>query len=77
MFSQTNAIILDPFMGSGTTGVAAMRTGRRFVGIELDPEYFKIAEQRIKNAAGEFVRTEKERRAGQLSLFNNGVPHGR
>lgn len=40
-------IVLDPFMGSGTTGVACMNTGRKFIGIELDEEYFKIAENRI------------------------------
>ncbi len=37
-------------MGSGTTGVACMKTKRNFIGIELDPEYFKIAEARIKAA---------------------------
>jgi len=42
-------IVLDPFMGSGTTGVACVRTGRRFIGIEIDPGYFQIAVDRIKN----------------------------
>jgi DNA modification methylase len=42
--------ILDPFMGSGTTGVACVQTGRNFIGIEIDPGYFKIAEKRIKDA---------------------------
>jgi DNA modification methylase len=42
--------ILDPFMGSGTTGVACVNTGRRFVGIELDPGYFEIAKRRIQAA---------------------------
>jgi DNA modification methylase len=42
--------ILDPFMGSGTTGVACVQTGRNFIGIEIDEDYFKIAEQRIKEA---------------------------
>jgi len=42
--------ILDPFMGSGTTGVACVNTGRNFIGIELDENYFKIAEQRIGEA---------------------------
>jgi DNA modification methylase len=42
--------ILDPFMGSGTTGVACVQTGRNFIGIEIDPEYFAIAEKRIKDA---------------------------
>ncbi len=42
--------ICDPFMGSGTTGVAAVRMGRRFVGIEIVPEYFDIACRRIADA---------------------------
>ena len=42
--------ILDPFMGSGTTGVACIRTGRRFVGIEKEPKYFEIALKRIREA---------------------------
>lgn len=42
--------ILDPFMGSGTTGVACHLTGRNFIGIEISEEYFKIAEKRIKEA---------------------------
>ena len=42
--------ILDPFMGSGTTGKMAKQTNRNFIGIELDSEYFKIAEKRINEA---------------------------
>jgi len=42
--------ILDPFMGSGTTGVACVKLGRRFIGIELDPDYFDIACERIRKA---------------------------
>jgi len=41
-------MVLDPFMGSGTTGVACVRTGRKFVGIEIKPEYYKIAKQRVQ-----------------------------
>jgi site-specific DNA-methyltransferase (adenine-specific) len=48
--------ILDPFMGSGTTGVAAIRAGKRFVGIEQDPVYFEYACQRIEQACRQ-VRT--------------------
>ena len=42
--------ILDPFMGSGTTGVAAVQMGRKFIGIERDPKYFEIACRRIEDA---------------------------
>ena len=42
--------ILDPFMGSGTTGVAAVQMGRQFIGIEREPEYFEIACKRIEDA---------------------------
>ena len=44
------AVCLDPFMGSGTTGVAAVQLGRRFVGIEIDPKYYDIARRRIGDA---------------------------
>ena len=40
-------LILDPFMGSGTTGVAAVSLGRKFIGIEIEPKYFEIACRRI------------------------------
>jgi len=43
-------VILDPFMGSGTTGVACVQTGRKFIGIEIEPKYFDIAVKRIKDA---------------------------
>lgn len=46
--SQKGECVLDPFMGSGTTGVACINTNRKFIGIELDEKYFKIAENRIK-----------------------------
>jgi DNA modification methylase len=42
--------ILDPFMGSGTTGVAAVQEGRKFIGIEIDENYFRIACERIERA---------------------------
>jgi DNA modification methylase len=44
-----DGLVLDPFMGSGTTGVACIRTGRRFVGIEIDAGYFEVARQRLEN----------------------------
>ena len=47
---KANGVVLDPFMGSGTTGVACARMGKRFTGIEREPQYFDIACERIENA---------------------------
>jgi len=47
LISKEGDTVLDPFAGSGTTGVACVNLNRNFIGIELDPEYFKIAEKRI------------------------------
>jgi DNA modification methylase len=47
---EPNRTILDPFMGSGTTGVAAVKLGRKFIGIEIEPKYFDIARRRISDA---------------------------
>ena len=47
--SNEGDVVLDPFLGSGTTAVAASATGRKFIGCELDEEYFKKAVERIKN----------------------------
>ena len=49
-YTKTNNSILDPFMGSGTTGVACMNLGRKFIGIELERKYFDIACERIDMA---------------------------
>lgn len=51
--SGTPETILDPFMGSGTTGVAAIQMGRKFIGIEREPKYFEIAVKRIKEAVAQ------------------------
>jgi DNA modification methylase len=49
LITPTNGVILDPFMGSGSTGIAARLNNFNFIGIELDSEYLKIAEQRINS----------------------------
>jgi site-specific DNA-methyltransferase (adenine-specific) len=49
-FLPSATTIVDPYMGSGTTGIAAAKSGRRFIGIEIDPKYFDIACKRISEA---------------------------
>ena len=51
--TPTSGVVLDPFMGSGTTGMAAVYEDRDFIGIELEPEYFDIATARIQHATDE------------------------
>jgi site-specific DNA-methyltransferase (adenine-specific) len=52
-WSNEGDLVLDPFLGSGTTGVASINTNRNFIGIEIDPDYFSFAESRIDKAKGE------------------------
>jgi DNA modification methylase len=47
--TQFGETVLDPYMGSGTTGVACLRTGRRFIGIEIDEGHFATAKRRIQD----------------------------
>jgi DNA modification methylase len=72
---STNAAgtVLDPFMGSGTTGAACMNLGRKFIGIEIEPKYFDIACERITNA----LRQERLFKAGQVRVrtFRGQPPH--
>ena len=53
LFSQPRALILDPFMGGGSTGVAAIQLGRSFIGIEREERYFQIACKRIEQAVAQ------------------------
>lgn len=57
LVTPPGGVVLDPFMGSGSTGKAAMREGFRFIGIEMDADYLAIAEARIAHEAGK--QTEK------------------
>lgn len=63
-------VVLDPFMGSGTTGVACVKLGRRFIGIEIDEGYFEIACQRIRDAyaQGDLFRSAPRERPVQTTL---------
>lgn len=54
-YSNEGDMVLDNTMGSGTTGVAAMNTNRRFIGVEMDPGYFEVAQERILTARSGFI----------------------
>ena len=69
---KTKGLVLDPFMGSGTTGVACARLGRRFIGIEIEPRYFDIACRRIEEAqrqADLFIAPAKAPKATQEAFL--------
>jgi DNA modification methylase len=71
-----NFIILDPFMGSGTTGVACAKLGRKFIGIEIEPKYFDIACRRIDEAYKQgdfFVERPKPAKQEAFPLTNKGA----
>ncbi len=65
--TKCGSIVLDPFMGSGTTGVACIETDRYFVGIELEPKYFDIAVARIKAAYREKQKPKRRDAAQKMS----------
>jgi site-specific DNA-methyltransferase (adenine-specific) len=71
-FTDPGETILDPFMGSGTTGVAAVQMGRRFIGIEREPKYFDIACRRIEEAqkqADLFITPEPQPKPKQEAML--------
>ena len=72
---DTAQLILDPFMGSGTTGVACAKMGRSFIGIELDPDYFDISCKRIEEAYRQpdmFVQINNDKpNSQQIDMLNN------
>ena len=68
---NTVETILDPFMGSGTTGVACAERGFKFIGIEQDPYYFAHAQKRIKHAQSQpdmFIEAERQKQPEQVML---------
>lgn len=69
LFTDPGELILDAFAGSGTTGVACLRLGRRFIGIEKDPKYAAVARERLRaESQGLSLR---DARAGQLPMFGD------
>lgn len=71
IISSTNAkIILDPFMGSGTTAIAAKKLDREFIGIDISPEYCQMAQERLVNPSSVVKIRKKENGGKQASLFD-------
>jgi len=71
LFSEPGELVLDPYAGSGTTGVAALRLGRRFLGCELDATYATTARERL--TAEDQGQSLASARAGQLSLLSGAA----
>ena len=69
---STGKIVLDPFMGSGTTAVAAKKLGRDYIGIDLSPDYCKMAENRLKQTQkGPFITLEDMKNRGMVLGCNS------
>lgn len=64
-WSNEGQVVCDPYLGSGTTGMAATSNGRKFIGIEIEPKYFDIACERIENAQRQ-TKLFEEPKASQL-----------
>lgn len=63
--SRDGGTVLDPFNGAGTTGVVCLKTGRKYLGIELNPEYIDISEKRLQK-----VKEQIEWEKAQISFFD-------
>ncbi|WJN52070.1 DNA-methyltransferase [Pseudomonas asiatica] len=71
LVTPPGGVVLDPFMGSGSTGKAAMREGFEFIGCELDPEYLAIAKARIEHELAKVTAAREQPAESQLSLFGS------
>ena len=74
LITRPGGTVLDPFLGSGSTGCAAVRLGLDFIGIELEPHYAALAERRIRAAvsaprAAPLRRTAPDALPGQMDMF--------
>lgn len=68
--SNEDAVIFDPFMGVGSTGVAAIELNRKFIGFEISPEYFKAAENRLKNTNMQLSLFTENRKSPKTEAIN-------
>jgi site-specific DNA-methyltransferase (adenine-specific) len=77
-FTDKGELVLDPFCGAGTTGVAAVRQGRRFIGVELQEKYAVMARKRIAQAEEDYRDEEEQRRIFEVAMaetydFQRGI----
>lgn len=68
---QEGGIVLDPFMGAGTTALVARKLNRNYIGFELNKEYIKIANNRLANELGMFIKNSMQRKSGFRTLKHN------
>ena len=73
MFSFVGDTVLDPFMGTGTTSVAASRWGRNSIGIEVDPHYFEVAHKRLGDSTTDFFSEAEIRTVTSPTLSHAGA----
>jgi site-specific DNA-methyltransferase (adenine-specific) len=66
-FTDPDELVVDPFCGAGTTGVACLRLGRRFIGCDIDEKYATVSRRRLEAEESGMRLTEVE--AGQVALF--------
>ena len=69
MTTDEKDIVLDPFMGAGTTALAAKRLGRNFIGIDIDPQYKSIIENKLKNISYRLTNGYLYNRVGKTSKY--------
>jgi DNA modification methylase len=65
--TQENDIVLDTFLGSGTTAVACVETNRRYIGFEINPEYYQIAVDRLNGLS---QQEKRDKQNGVISIFD-------
>ncbi len=68
LFSQPDDLVMDPFNGSGSTGVAALRLGRRYIGVELNDGHVETSRRRLADASGENYQSADG--STQMGLFD-------
>ena len=75
LYTFENDVVIDPFIGSGTTAIAAIKTNRRFIGYDIDPEYVKLANERIKKETSQKKITSFVKKSPTMSFQDMPKEH--